>query len=163
MPARRRSAGSSSKANSTRPPSGSISATAAYLDTELVEVDPRVPPGIDRGNRLPHSPEWAWSAGLQKSWVLGQAALIARADYSHTGKFYNDIVNEESVAQEAYGLLGARLSYAPDAGRWDVSLFGTNLTDETYIASGFVATAFGPSLVVAGRPSRVGVSSTLRF
>lgn len=140
-----------------------ISGSAALLDTELVEVDPRVPPGIDEGNQLPHSPKSTFSAGLQKSWVLGHAALIARSDYTHSAKFYNDIANEETVAQQAYGLLSARVTYAPDAGRWELSLFGTNLTDETYIASGFVATAFGPSLVVAGRPREWGLTSTLRF
>lgn len=140
-----------------------ISATAAYLDTELVEVDPRLPVEIARGNKLPHAPEFAWSAGLQKSMVVGKAALIARADYSYTGSYFNDIVNEETIEQKAYGLLSARVSYAPDTARWELSLYGTNLTDETYIASGFVATAFGPSLVVAGRPREWGLASTFRF
>ena len=140
-----------------------LSATAAWLDTELIAVDPRVPPGIDRGNDLPHAPETAFSFGLQKSAVIGKASLIARADWSYTSSYFNDIANTETIEQQAYDLLSARLTYAPDAGRWEVSLYGTNLTDETYFASGFVAGAFGPSLVVAGKPREWGLQTTFRF
>jgi iron complex outermembrane receptor protein len=140
-----------------------VSATAAWLDTELIEVDPRLPAGIDPGNRLPHAPESSFSFGLQKSAVIGKASLIARADWSYTSSYFNDIVNTETIGQDAYDLLAARLTYAPDAGRWEVSLYGTNLTDETYYASGFIAGAFGPSLVVAGKPREWGVQTTWRF
>ena len=141
-----------------------LSGTAAYLDTELVRVDPRVPPGIGRGNRLSNSPEWAASAGLQRSTVVGQnAALIARADWTWSGRYFNDLANAASIAQESFGLLGARCTYGPYSGRWEISLFGTNLTDENYLRSGFVATAFGPSLVIAGRPREWGLTTTWRF
>lgn len=141
-----------------------FSGTAAYLDTELTKVDPDSEVGISRGNRLAKSPEWTASAALQKSFVVGDAsALIARADWSWTDAFFNDLANSPGIAQDAYGLLSARLSYGPYTSRWEVSLFGTNLTDEEYFRSGFVATAFGPSLALPGPPREWGVATAFRF
>lgn len=141
-----------------------LTGSASWLDSELVEVDPRVPAGLDPGNELPQAPEWSYALSLQRSLVIGEtAALIARADWTHTAGYFLDIANAESVAQKPYGLLAARLSYGPYSGRWEVSLFGRNLTDEAYLASGFVAGAFGPSLVTPGRPREWGGELVLRF
>lgn len=141
-----------------------IASSVAYLDTELVEVDPSVPPGVDPGNQLPRSPEWTASLGIQKSVVIGgDSSLIARVDYSWSEEQFNDLASAPAIRQDAYGLLSARLTYGPYSGRWEASLFGTNLTDEEYVASGFVATAFGPSLIVAAPPSQYGAGVTFRF
>lgn len=141
-----------------------ISGNASLLDTELVEVDPRVPAGITTGSRLPQSPEWTYALSLQRSVAIGSSsALIARLDWNHFGEYFNDLANSPSIAQESYGLVSARMSYGPYSGRFEVSLFGRNLTDERYFSSGFVASAFGPSLVTPGRPREWGGELVLRF
>lgn len=141
-----------------------IASTVGYLDTELVEVDPSVPAGIDPGNTLPRSPELAASLGIQKSVVIGgDSSLIARVDYTWSDDVYNDLANTPAIRQDAYGLLSARITYGPFTDRWELSLFGTNLTDEEYFASGFIATAFGPSLFVAAPPRQYGGGITFRF
>lgn len=141
-----------------------VASTLGYLDTELIALNPTVPAGVDPGNELPRSPEWAASLGLQKSTVIGDdASLIARVDYTWSDDVYNDLANTPAILQEAYSLLSARITYGPFTDRWELSLWGTNLTDEEYIASGFIATAFGPSLYVAAPPAQYGASITLRF
>ena len=141
-----------------------IASTLGYLDTELIRVEPTVPPGVDPGNTLPRAPEWAASLGIQKSVVIADdSSLIARVDYTWSDDVYNDLANTPGIKQEAYGLFSARITYGPFTDRWELGLFGTNLTDEEYIAAGFIATAFGPSLYVAAPPRMYGASVTFRF
>ena len=141
-----------------------VASTLGYLDTELVALNPSVPPGVDPGNDLPRSPEWSASLGIQKSTVIGDdSSLIARVDYTWSDDVYNDLANTPAILQEAYSLLSARITYGPFTDRWELSLWGTNLTDEEYFASGFIATAFGPSLYVAAPPAQYGASVTFRW
>ncbi len=142
-----------------------VTAAAGYTDTELVELDPRVPAGLQEGGTLPKTPEWTFNAAVQYSFRLGDnnGAIIARGDYSYRSDFFNDISNSPGIAQDAYDLVNARLLYTPPSGRWDVALFGTNLTDEEYLENGFNAQAFGFNIGLAGRPREWGLTAEFRF
>jgi iron complex outermembrane receptor protein len=60
--------------------------------------------------------------------------------------------------EPAYGVLNARIGFAPARGRWEVSAFGTNLTDEWYVNGGFDLRLFqGFDFVTVGRRREVGV------
>ncbi|MEM1202815.1 MAG: TonB-dependent receptor [Acidobacteriota bacterium] len=141
-----------------------LTASLGHLDTELVELDPRIPAGITLANDLPRSPEWSWSASIQYAFILAnRGTLIARADYAHQDGFFFDIANTPEVAQPSYGLLGARVVYTPSAGDFDLALFGTNLSDEEYLETGFDTGAFGLGLGLGGRPREWGLEATYRF
>jgi hypothetical protein len=58
-------------------------------------------------------------------------------------------------ANDAYGLLSARFTYAPPGSNWDISLFGTNLTNEVY--------RMGVDQGYVGRPRELGVTLSLRL
>ena len=139
--------------------------SVGYLDTEIVRVDPRVPADTVRvGHRLPKSPEWSFAVGLQSSHELAdRGALVARVDYTWKDDLFQDFANVGTIAQDAFGLLGLRCLYAPTAGAWNVALFGTNLTDESYLESGFNTGAFGLDIGVAARPREWGLEATWRF
>ena len=89
--------------------------------------------------------------------------MILRADYSYKSRFFHDVGNTEEVAQEPYDLVHARASYLLPSGRWEVALFGTNLTDESYFEHTFVTLAFGPGIGAGGRPREWGASVRYRF
>ena len=146
-------------------PAVQVVASVGHLNSEIVALDPRVPADSVRlGNVLPKSPSWSYSLGLQSSKQLADnGALISRVDYSFREKTYPDFANTEAVSQDAYGLLSARILYSPPSGDWDLALFGTNLTDEEYLESGFSTGAFGVSLGLAGRPREWGLEASLRF
>ena len=55
--------------------------------------------------------------------------------YSYKGDYDFDLVagpRESLLTQEAYGLLNGRISYKPDNAKWEIGLWGQNLTDEVY-------------------------------
>ncbi|MCG8456931.1 MAG: TonB-dependent receptor, partial [Holophagales bacterium] len=142
-----------------------VTTSVGHVSSELTRLDPRVPPGtVDLGNMLPRTPEWTWALSGQKTWIVsGGRALIGRFDYSWRSETFQDFSNSPTVVQDDYGLLGARLLYSPASGKWDLALFGTNLTDEQYLEAGFFAAAFGASIGIPARPREWGLTATLRY
>lgn len=142
-----------------------VTASVGHLESEILRVDPRVPSDtVNLGNRLPKSPRWSYALSLQSahSWS-GHGTVIARLDYSWKDKIFQDFANVEAIAQDDLGLLGARLLFAPTQAPWEVAIFGSNLTDESYLESGFNTGAFGLDIGVAGRPREWGIEATWRF
>ncbi len=140
-----------------------LSGALGYNDNEFTELDPGVPAGLNQDGVLPKTPEWTLNASLQYAFEAGVLGdIIARADWSYRDEVFNDVANTPTLVQEAYDLLNARVLIAPSES-WEVSLFGTNLTDETYLETGFFTGAFGPSIGVPARPREWGVSARLSF
>lgn len=135
-----------------------------HAGSEVVEIDPRVPVDLGTDTVLPRTPEWSVSLSLQQAVPLGgRGSLVARADYSTKSEVFNDVANTPGIAQQGYGLLNARLHYALPSGRWEVALFGTNLTGEEYLETGLFTGAFGVSIGIAGRPREWGLTAGFRF
>ena len=111
------------------------------------------------------SPEWTASAGVQRRIDLGQAGgLTLRGDLSYFGKYYNDIANDPDLAQGAYSLVGARITWDSPDDLWRVEVFGTNLTDEQVKVSGNASSAaFGLKEASYGPPMEWGVSLAREF
>ena len=141
-----------------------LSAGVGFLDNHFTEIDPGVPGGLENGGVLPRAPEWSWHLTLQQAWDTSSrlGTIIAAADYSYRGKVFNDVQNSPGIAQGAYGLVGARLLIVPSE-RWELALFGTNLTDESFLGSGFFTGAFGIDVGISGRPREWGLSARLRL
>lgn len=126
---------------------------------------------ISLDSKFGQAPEVQYNLGGQWRGNLGEHNLVFRADYSWTSGFMRSYVpGDQSTTytgkkweQEAYGLLNARLGFLHASGKWEVALFGTNLTDERYTTGGF----FSPLLLVddgtIGRPREYGVSLKVNF
>ena len=140
-----------------------LSGAVGYNDNEFTELDPGVPAGLNQNGVLPKSPEWTMNASLQYAFeasVLGD--VIARADWRYRDDVFNNVQNTPEASQKAYDLLNARILVAPSE-RWEVSIFGTNLTDESYLETAFATGAFGPILGIPARPREWGASVQLSF
>ena len=62
-----------------------------------------------------------------------------------------------------WGILNLRFTYEPADGNWQASFFGTNLTDEYTLNSGFFHGIWGYDFATVGRPREAGASLTFRF
>ncbi len=121
---------------------------------------------ITTDSKLMKAPTITVAAGAEYSYGLprGFGLLTARIDYSYRTKAYHDVGNNENIAQDGYGLLGARLSWLSESELWNLALFATNLTDEIYRISGNAASpAFGIAENAYGRPREFGVRLTRNF
>jgi iron complex outermembrane receptor protein len=113
--------------------------------------------------QLSRSPKSSATAGVQYTFDMGSAGgLAVRADYSRRSKIYFDAQNSEAVAQDAYGLLSARVTYVPSSGGWEVYAYGTNLTDKFYHTD---ATDQAPisQFVTPGAPRELGAGFKVSF
>jgi iron complex outermembrane receptor protein len=108
----------------------------AYLKAE-------VDGGVNDGAQLPRAPEFTVGGFAQYEWPVAGGNMAVRADFKWTDDYRTEIAyNTGSPAADAanaritevasFALLDARLSYAPGDGNLEFSLWGKNLTDETY-------------------------------
>jgi iron complex outermembrane receptor protein len=64
--------------------------------------------------------------------------------------------------EPSYGLLNGRIAYRPARAQWQLSLFGTNLTNEWYVEGGNDAGLYeGYDSIIIGRPRELGVGFEL--
>jgi outer membrane receptor protein involved in Fe transport len=78
--------------------------------------------------------------------------------WTHRGVQANDARDTDAIRSPKYGLLDARLSLALGDGKTELTLFGSNLLDRTYIQNGIDATdTAGRGVVFFGPPRRYGV------
>ncbi|MFT6888751.1 MAG: iron complex outermembrane receptor protein, partial [Halioglobus sp.] len=108
-----------------------------YLDAEYVELDESVDQlGLDFD--LVNAPEWNINIGGQYRFDLENAGnIVARVDYSYTSEVYNDSTNAEKLRQSSNSLVNAALTWTDREEQWSATLAGKNLTDETYLVTGF--------------------------
>ncbi|PWT86606.1 MAG: hypothetical protein C5B57_00760 [Blastocatellia bacterium] len=113
------------------------------------------------GNKIPNTPDYTVSAGVQYSKELGRATIQGRADAVFYGAFqYND---QNSLGQDAYSLVNLRLGVT---GRFLVGeLLIRNAFDTQYIPLAFAYPSFAPSGFMGemGAPRTVSVRAGIRF
>jgi iron complex outermembrane receptor protein len=135
------------------------------LDTRYTDVGQATT--ISVNSRFPFAPDSSYSIGAQ--WdndFSGGGSLMTRLDYGWINDFEtfrDDRFVSAGGANDAYGLLSARLVYTPAVGNWDVAVFGTNLTNEFYRLGGFNAILAGVDQGYVARPRELGVSLSLRL
>jgi hypothetical protein len=104
--------------------------------------------------------------------VRNGGLLRTRFDASYTGAFWRS--DTPSLRQNAYGvardyeagdywLMNARLAYTPPDRNIELSLFGTNLTDEYSINSGFLHNIWQFDFGTVDRPREVGIGLKMSF
>lgn len=129
---------------------------AQYTDTGTTT-------NIQRGTSFPYAPEFTAALGAQYRWNLGGGRLTLRGDYTWQDTTVTAADPLTAGVVPSQGLLGARLSYVPDRGRWNVALSGTNLTDLYYFTSGFLLPADQSFSGTLGRPREWALSFNLEF
>jgi iron complex outermembrane receptor protein len=144
-------------------------AALGYLNAKYNEVGQGLGPTqtlpISKDSKLMKAPTVTLAAGAEYTYALakGYGSLGARIDYAFRTKVYHDVANTPSIAQDAFGLLGARLSWLAEDEVWNVAAFATNLTNEVYRISGNYSAGFGLAENAYGRPRELGVRLTRRF
>lgn len=123
-----------------------------YLKTEYKDFTSSVGGDLS-GNTMPGSPEYnvnaslAYDIGTVKEWDVK-----ASVDYSYTDKrYFNAFEDEEVSSLRSHGLWGARFAADSPNRKWQLALWGRNLTDEEYIVDstdlrgnfGFVSEFYG--------------------
>ena len=114
-----------------------LSSSVGYLDTRWLVFDTTM--GFRPGTPFGLAPKWSYHVAAQYDFELhNQAGVTLRVDYGHQSKYYTSgaPTNQVQPMFPGYGILNARIEYTPKGGRWNVQVFGTNLTDTAAMLSG---------------------------
>jgi iron complex outermembrane receptor protein len=148
------------------------------LDTEYTDLPPNQTSGHlawTSATEFPRAPDLSYSIGLEHTANLSNGGTFrTRFDYNYQDQFWRF---EPFLRMDAYpsipagvydesgdwGILNARFSYQPADGAWEFSVFGTNLTDEYMINSGFFHGIWGFDFATVARPREAGASFNFRF
>jgi iron complex outermembrane receptor protein len=146
-----------------------LQAGLGYLDAEYTRLYEAglaglvIPVTLD--SKLMNTPRWSVNLNLIYSTDLrGIGQLTIRGDYSWRDRIYKDAINTNELVQEPYGILHAGATLVSESRRWEFTLFGDNLTDESYIQSGTANKPdFGLVLANYARPRTWGLRVKYSF
>lgn len=142
-----------------------------YLDAQYTDLDEDQNLVTDlillsRDSKLANAPEWSTNLGVQYNHDLPRfgGQLISRLDWSYRSEVFNDALNFPELRQAGFHLLDLALTYVSPGERWELSVFGKNVTDERYINAGFANILLGGwAVATLGRPREWGLSFAYRF
>lgn len=115
-----------------------------------------------------------YTASLRAQYVvplIGSTELLVRGEYTYRDETASSATQPDpALMQEQRNLVNARIGLQSAGGRWAVSLWGRNLTDQAYIVSaGDLSTALGPGFpllpkqIWLGEPRTYGVEFQVSF
>ncbi len=111
-------------------------------------------------NSLSNTPAHTLFFGTQYSTCVFQKYnIMLRGELRNIGRYYTDIQN--TLEQPNYTLINARLAF--DFGKYILSFWGQNLTNETYLAFGAADTSFGSRNTRTASPLTYGSSLLIKF
>jgi iron complex outermembrane recepter protein len=142
-----------------------IGGNLAHLDAQYVNYTNALRPGnipFDAsGNRLNLSPKWSYTIYSQLDAPVGAGSIFARAEYNHRSRQFFTASNSGLDQQPGFGLVNASVGYTFPGDRYQLILFGRNLTDEQYLTS---TASFAAGIVGrVGEPRVYGIRGIARF
>jgi iron complex outermembrane receptor protein len=122
------------------------------------------------------APDTTANLGFQYDAGLSNGGTFTtRVDYTYSAQYwrhfdptlrtdwYTDIPDGFNAETGDFGLLNARFTYRPAADNFEFSVFGTNLTNEYILNSGFFHGLWGFDFATIARPREAGVSFKVNF
>lgn len=139
--------------------------SANTMDSKITEINPGAQADYE-GNRLANAPELSANAVVRydlPTESLGFASY-AMLDGAYRGKTYYSVNNRGQSSMDAYSLLNGRVGFTTLDERWELALWGRNLTDKLYVSMSY--DSYGgifPSMNFLGEPRSYGVSVAYRY
>jgi iron complex outermembrane receptor protein len=123
------------------------------------ESGPVTPRCLDlTGNEQAYAPKLTVSAGAQYEFPIGNdVTLTPRVDFAHIAATWGSLFQNRQLGDrlEARNILNGQLTLA--TGEWAIAAFGTNLTDQRYVA------AINGFRRLAGAPRQFGLRVSRTF
>jgi len=155
-----------------------LNVNVGLLDTEYVDIA-RGTFALDETTEFAQAPDLTYNIGLQHVADLRNGGRItSRIDYAYSDQFWRSLpflrmdwygpkyggpIPGGYDESGDWGVLNARIGYQAPNGEWSVALFGTNLTNEYMLNSGFFHGIWGYNFATVGRPREAGLQFNFSF
>jgi iron complex outermembrane receptor protein len=124
-----------------------LSGTAGYIDAQYTSLEPGLngtnacvqpySPCITLGSKLPKTPKWKISLSPTYTYYFpSEAALRLAVDYTHTASMFNDSFNTSVLRRPDVDNVNLALTYIAPSDRYELTVGGTNITDQRYLTTG---------------------------
>jgi iron complex outermembrane receptor protein len=111
------------------------------------------------GNKLSNTPNHTLFLGAQYTSELSKKVkMTVRGELKNVGEYFTDIQND--LKQPSYTILNTKVGI--DIGKYSISFWAQNLTDETYLSFGSSDTSFGRNVRTA-LPLTYGTTFSIKF
>ena len=121
-------------------PQFTLSASLGYTDATIESIDPPVSAtsGVAEGALLRKAPEWTAHVSGDFNQPTAYGDVDIRVTWSWRDEIYHNADNHPLSLEDSLGLLDARAAFSTRDGRWEIAVFGTNLTDEFHFNDIFI-------------------------
>ncbi len=145
-----------------------------YLDTAYTSILPGTL-FLDTSSAFQQAPKNTGSVGFQYNASLrGGSSIVTRLDYLYQSQFWRSLtflrtsfwapaVPSNFDESGGSGITNLRMTYEPANADWNLALFGTNLTNERLINSGFFHGIWAFDFATVGRPREFGVQMNFKL
>jgi iron complex outermembrane receptor protein len=115
------------------------------------------------GNKLPSAPDLNFNFLARYEWPAFGGTLAVQADGKYLDDQFFNVNNDPILAQDAYTVVDARVSYTTAGGNLTATLWGKNLADKQYATGAYDLAAFGFDQLVVGDQRSYGVTLSYRL
>jgi iron complex outermembrane receptor protein len=138
--------------------------TLGHLDAGYRTLSPQVA-GITLNTPLPLTPEWTYTvSGEYRLPLKDMGELRVRGDWTYRSEVSYQLENDPLERQPGFGLLNLRATWQLPDERFDIGVFGTNVTDKRYLTNAQDSrSGNGVAFGGLGRPAEWGVEFNMRF
>jgi iron complex outermembrane receptor protein len=145
----------------------SFNLAAAYIDAKYDNIDPLVTvanPAFTTANKLPKTPKTKFTLSPQYDISLANSGKIRLGvDYTHTASLFNDAPNTSFLRRPATDNLSAAIHYISPSEQYELTLGGTNLTDDRYLTVGSANGAEGETVGTYNPPRQWYLALRMKF
>jgi iron complex outermembrane recepter protein len=147
-----------------------LSANLGWLDTKYTDS---TSPAVTLNTEFSSAPDNTYNFAIEHTANLGGGGkFVTRVDSTYTGPYWRSAT--PSLRQNAYGVprdyesgdywrYNAQLVYTPPDSRYQLTVYGTNLTNEYELNSGFLHNIWQFDFATVDRPREVGVTMRVTF
>ena len=134
-----------------------ILANVSYLDTEYTDdffVSDNKTNTIRNanGNELNRSPNNKLNLAAYYLQPIDNGSILYTGNYTQVAKQFVTVFNDDIETIDSYSQLNARISWTPNSEEYEISIYGSNLTDELSYANDYAVTGLADGVRRNGRP-----------
>ena len=111
------------------------------------------------GNPLPHAPEWIFNGIVDFRKPVGTGLVTASVDWAYNSEKNFFLYESKEFKADSFEL-GARFGYTFSEARYELALFGRNITDEVIVQNGI---DFDNLTGMTNEPRQIGLQFALHF
>ena len=134
-----------------------ILANISYLDTEYTDdffVSDNKTNTIRnaKGNELNRSPNNKLNLAAYYLQPIDNGSILFTGNYTQVAKQFVTVFNDDIETIDSYSQLNARISWTPNSEEYEISVYGSNLTDELSYANDYSVSGLADGVRRSGRP-----------